>query len=140
LVLFVIAIDSSKGKYSNHIFRCFHILRNNLLAVTTPTSVSLADMWEANHGAKNLTMLACFEFRIFSSNELGFSSGTGPADLNRDNAEAAKYKNDRRIAGVKMAMSENEMQLPPKGIGIRHVSRLIIKRLAVSKSSRRSST
>jgi len=95
-------------------FRCFRILWNKLLAVTTPTSVSLTDMREANHGAKNLTMLACFELRIFSSNDCGFSSGTGPADLKKDNAGVVKYKNDRRIAGVKMAMIEQEMQMPTK--------------------------
>src|SRR5271170_35743 len=124
LVLFVVTIDSSKGKYPHHMFRCFHILWNKLLAVTTSTSVSLTDIREANHGAKNLTMLACFELRIFSLNEFGSSSGTGPADLKRDNTGAVKYKNDRRIAGVKMAMIEQEMQTPPpKGIGIRQSTR-----------------
>src|SRR5271170_416659 len=141
LVLFVVTIDSSKGKYPHHMFRCFRILWNKLLAVTTPTSVSLTDMREANHGAKNLTMLACFELRIFSLNEFASSSGTGPADLKRDNTGAVKYKNDRRIAGVKMAMIEQEMQIPPprpRGLVFdnRHVSRFIIKRWAVSKSSR----
>jgi hypothetical protein len=115
LVLFVVTIDSRKGKYPHHMFCCFHILWNKLLAVPTPTSISLADMKEANHGAKNLTTLACFELRIFSSNDFGFSSGTGPADLKKDNAGAVKYKNDRRIAGVKMAMIEQETQMPPQG-------------------------
>jgi len=114
LVLFVVTIDSGKGKYPHHIFRCLHILWNKLLAVTTPTSVSLIDKREANHGAKNSTILACFELRIFSSNDFGFSSGTGPADLKRDNAGAVRYKNETRSAGVKMAMIQQEMQNVPQ--------------------------
>jgi len=63
-VCLIITVDGCEGEYPGHMFRCLGKPWSKVLAVAAPTRISRA-IGVLDHGAKNSTMLACFELRIF---------------------------------------------------------------------------